>query len=662
MFRKLLIANRGEIACRVLATCKALGIPSVAVFSDADRDARHVRLADEAIHIGAAPARESYLRADAILEAARRTGAEAIHPGYGFLSENAAFAEACEAAGLVFVGPPAAAIRAMGSKSAAKELMERAGVALVPGYHGEDQAPELLAEHAAAIGYPVLLKASAGGGGKGMRIVAKADDFDAALASCRREASASFGDDRMLVERYLDRPRHIEIQVFADSHGSFVHLFERDCSVQRRHQKVLEEAPAPGMDPERREAMGSAALEAARAVGYVGAGTVEFIVDRDGAFYFMEMNTRLQVEHPVTEMITGVDLVEWQLRVAAGEALPLRQEALEIRGHAVEARIYAEDPNRKFLPSVGRLLHLETPALSDVIRIDTGVESGDAITPHYDPMIAKLIVHAEDRDAALRRLAAALSEYRIVGVRNNVEFLGRVASNAAFVAGDFDTHFIEREAERLLPKHEPVPVDAWLVAAFYALKSGEEVVDASDPHSPWAARSEWRMNAPLRRRVTLKLGKLERVVEAVACEGGYRFEIDGAAYEAAGGLKDDRRLWIEVEGRRAEALVVAHEAQLHVFLSGRSFVFTRVDPLALGASGADAHPGLGAPMPGHVISLLVEPGARVARGAPLMVIEAMKMEHTITAPERGVVKRFLFAVGDPVPEGAELLEFEPAGR
>ncbi|MGZ5187399.1 MAG: acetyl-CoA carboxylase biotin carboxylase subunit, partial [Caldimonas sp.] len=445
MFSKILIANRGEIACRVIKTARLMGIGTVAVYSDADAGARHVRLADEAVHIGPSPARESYLVGARIVAAARATGAEAIHPGYGFLSENDGFAEACAQAGIVFIGPPPAAIRAMGSKAAAKTLMERAGVPLTPGYHGDDQDPALLAREAARIGFPVLIKASAGGGGKGMRRVDAAADFDAALASCRREAKSAFGDDHVLVEQYVLKPRHIEIQVFADSFGDCVHLFERDCSVQRRHQKVLEEAPAPGMTAERRAAMGRAAVEAAKAVGYVGAGTVEFIAHPDGHFYFMEMNTRLQVEHPVTEMITGLDLVEWQLRVAAGERLPKGQAELAITGHAIEARIYAEDAERGFLPSTGKLVHLAPPHASVHVRVDTGVEEGDSITPFYDPMIAKLIVHDSDRAAALARIREALAHYRIVGVANNVEFLGRLIATPSFAKADLDTALIERE-------------------------------------------------------------------------------------------------------------------------------------------------------------------------------------------------------------------------
>ncbi|WP_188589732.1 acetyl-CoA carboxylase biotin carboxylase subunit, partial [Achromobacter denitrificans] len=466
MFDTLLIANRGEIACRVAATARRMGIRTVAVYSDADANARHVAACDQAVHIGGAEPRASYLRADAILQAARDTGAQAIHPGYGFLSENEAFAQAATNAGIAFVGPPASAIAAMGSKSAAKALMEKAGVPLVPGYHGDNQDPQFLKEQADAIGYPVLIKASAGGGGKGMRVVESSGAFLDALASCQREAASSFGDDRVLIERYLQKPRHIEIQVFADTQGNCVYLFERDCSVQRRHQKVIEEAPAPGMTDERRRAMGEAAVAAARAVGYVGAGTVEFIAEPDGRFYFMEMNTRLQVEHPVTEMITGHDLVEWQLRVAAGQPLPARQEDLRITGHAIEARIYAENPEKGFLPSIGTLAYLGLPAhtafVNGDIRVDGGVRMGDTITPYYDPMIAKLIVHGADRDQARARMLQALAQTQAVGVQTNVAFLSRLMKDSAFAAADLDTGLIERQRATLLP--EPQPADAAVLA------------------------------------------------------------------------------------------------------------------------------------------------------------------------------------------------------
>jgi len=665
MFTKILIANRGEIACRVIKTARRMGIATVAVYSDADANARHVRLADEAVRIGPAPARESYLRGDAIVAAAKATGAQAIHPGYGFLSENEAFAAQCAWAGIVFVGPPAEAIRAMGSKSAAKALMERAGVPLTPGYHGDDQDPKLLAKEAARIGFPVLIKASAGGGGKGMRRVDDAKDFAAALASCQREAKSAFGDDRVLVEQYVLKPRHIEIQVFADTLGSCVYLFERDCSVQRRHQKVLEEAPAPGMTAERRAAMGRAAVEAAQAVGYVGAGTVEFIAHPTGAFYFMEMNTRLQVEHPVTEMITGIDLVEWQLRVAAGEPLPKTQAQLQIAGHAIEARIYAEDPERGFLPSTGRLVHLAPPPESASVRVDTGVEQGDAITPFYDPMIAKLIVHAGDRDGALARMRDALARYRIVGVANNVEFLGRLIATPSFANADLDTALIEREHDRLFPAAGLAPDDVWLLAALAeverdAAAARRAAAGAADGASPWRALDGWRLNGSALRRLGFRDAETMREVDAAALPGGaWQLLLDGKATIAIAAPGDDGTMAATLDGRRFAAAVVAHGERRHVFVDGRSHALALVD--LLGVSGAEHDEegtGLVAPMPGKVIALLAKPGAAVDKGAPLLVLEAMKMEHTISAPRAGTVKAFRYAAGDQVSEGAELVDFE----
>ncbi len=499
MFRKILIANRGEIACRVAATARRLGIGVAAVYSEADAGARHVKLADEAYLLGPAPAAESYLRGERVIEAALKCGAQAIHPGYGFLSENEGFARACAKAGLVFIGPPPEAIAAMGDKSAAKRLMEKAKVPLVPGYHGDKQEPAFLAKEAEKIGFPVLIKASAGGGGKGMRIVTKAAEFQGALEGAQREAKAAFGDARVLIERYLERPRHIEVQVFGDAQGACIYLFERDCSVQRRHQKVLEEAPAPGMSAARRKEMGDAAVAAARAVGYVGAGTVEFIAEQDGKFYFMEMNTRLQVEHPVTELITGLDLVEWQLRVAAGEPLPLAQDKLSIRGHAIEARLYAEDPARGFLPQTGRLAHLRFPQATPSVRIDTGVESGATITPHYDPMIAKLIAWGEDRPAALARLGAALAAVEVAGVQTNVAFLERVVRSRAFSSGDLDTGLIERSRAELFPPAQAASHELLAAAAMAELleeadEARTRAASSGDPYSPWDSVDGWRLN------------------------------------------------------------------------------------------------------------------------------------------------------------------------
>ena len=663
MFKKILIANRGEIACRVIKTARRFGIATVAVYSEADANARHVRLADEAILIGAAPARESYLVGERILEAARQTGAEGIHPGYGFLSENAEFAEACENAGIIFIGPPASSIRAMGSKSAAKALMEKAGVPLTPGYHGDNQDPAFLAKQADAIGYPVLIKASAGGGGKGMRRVDVAGDFSAALLSCRREAANAFGDDRVLIEKYVLQPRHIEIQVFADRHGQCVYLFERDCSVQRRHQKLLEEAPAPGMTSTRRAAMGEAAVNAARAVGYVGAGTVEFIAHQDGSFYFMEMNTRLQVEHPVTEMITGQDLVEWQLRVASGEPLPRTQTELEINGHAIEARIYAEDPDKGFLPSTGRLVHLVPPAESAMVRVDTGVEEGDEITPHYDPMIAKLIVWGSDRAAALAQLRQSLADYRVVGVANNINFLSRLATAPSFVEARLDTGLIEREQKRLFPATVNIPDDIWYLAALAELlhdqsETRAKASAAADPDSPWRPRDGWRLNGVSARKLVLRYQETEQEIEAIAEGGAYRLALDGREVRASGSLGDASALRARLDGRAVGAEVVFAGAQRYVFYGGQSWLLMLRDTLH--ASGEDDHfeASLRAPMPGKVVALIAEPGQALEKGKPLLVLEAMKMEHTIVAPRTGQVVRFHVAAGDQVSEGAELVEFE----
>jgi 3-methylcrotonyl-CoA carboxylase alpha subunit len=667
MFTKILVANRGEIACRVMQTARRLGIRTVAVHSTADANARHVRLADEAVAIGPAAARESYLVGERIVEAARATGAQAIHPGYGFLSENAGFAEACEKAGVVFIGPPPSAIRAMGSKSAAKALMEKAGVPLTPGYHGESQDPALLAREARRIGFPVLVKASAGGGGRGMRRVDRAEDFEAALAACRREALQAFGDDRVLVERYVVRPRHVEIQVFGDRHGGCVHLFERDCSVQRRHQKVLEEAPAPGLGPERRAAMGAAAVEAARAVGYVGAGTVEFIVDPAGDFYFMEMNTRLQVEHPVTEMVTGLDLVEWQLRVAAGEPLPLRQEQVQLDGHAIEARVYAEDPEKGFLPSTGRLLHLALPETSYHVRIDAGVEEGDEVTPHYDALLAKLVVWDASRERALARMRAALAQLRIVGVANNVEFLARLVASPAFASADLDTGLIERESDFLFPAARAVPEEVWLLAALAELlrekRDGGAAGGARSPPSPWAARDGFRLNSRAVRTLSLRLGEVAQDVAVEYAPGGYALALGPGrpAVLASGEDEGHGVVRARLGERRIHAAIVAAGERRHVFFEGRAYPVVRVDPAHDAGLGEEAQGRLTAPMPGKVIALLAEAGATVEKGAPLLVLEAMKMEHTVKAPRAGRVAAFRFQPGDQVSEGVELVDFEAAG-
>jgi len=663
MFNKILIANRGEIACRVIKTARRMGIRTVAVYSEADANARHVRLADEAVLLGPAAARESYLVADKIIDACKRTGAQAVHPGYGFLSENADFADALAANGIAFIGPPASAIRAMGSKSEAKKLMGKAAVPLTPGYHGDDQTPALLHQEADAIGYPVLIKAAAGGGGKGMRLVERCADFPDALASCKREAASSFGNEHVLIEKYITRPRHIEIQVFADTQGNCVYLFERDCSVQRRHQKVLEEAPAPGMTLERRRDMGEAAVAAAQAVGYVGAGTVEFIANQDGSFYFMEMNTRLQVEHPVTEMITGQDLVEWQLRVAAGQPLPLAQEQLQIRGHALEARIYAEDADRGFLPSTGRLIRLSPPADSLNVRVDTGVEEGDEITPHYDPMIAKLIVWDEHRDAALARMRKALADYQVAGVTTNIDFLSRLVACPAFAGADLDTGLIERQKDFLFPATQAVPRDALLVATVGELlweqhAAKQAARTGGDPWSPWHARDGWRMNLSSARTISFRDG--EALVDAQVRYGDAQWAITiaGETTLARGKKLDGDRFAVELNDRRLMASVVAVDDKRSLFLQGSTYSLLRDDPLHRVDAGDSHGGGLTAPMPGKVVALLAQPGQKVDKGTPLLILEAMKMEHTITAPAAGTVKNFCYAAGEQVSDGAELVEFE----
>jgi len=622
----LLIANRGEIACRIIRTARRLGVRTVAVFSDADRHALHVREADEAVHIGPSPARESYLVGEKIIAAAKATGAEAIHPGYGFLSENAEFAEAVEAAGLIWVGPKASSIRAMGLKDAAKKLMSEAGVPVTPGYLGEDQAPERLRAEADSIGYPVLIKAVAGGGGKGMRRVNASAEFQEMLASCRREAAASFGDDRVLIEKYVERPRHIEVQVFGDTHGNVVHLFERDCSLQRRHQKVIEEAPAPGMDEATRTAVCEAAVKAARAVDYVGAGTVEFIADaseglRADRIWFMEMNTRLQVEHPVTEEITGQDLVEWQLRVASGEALPRRQDELRIDGHAVEARLYAEDPATGFLPSTGRLDHFQ---LDEAARIDTGVEEGDRISPHYDPMIAKIIVRSEERSQALAELVRVLDEAEIWPVRTNAAFLAEAAAHPEFVAGSVDTGFIPRHIDTLVPAPEPdEPI--WRLAA--AATAATDYGEGGREDDPWRRLEGFRLNGREDLRVAISHRGETRIIDRAL-----------PAPMAAGSA--------------------TYADRLVVFCRGQAFGFDWPGEAGAGAGGAASDGSLLSPMPGRVISVEVRQGDRVAKGQKLLTLEAMKMEHSLVAPFEGVVAELEAAEGAQVSEGTLLVRVE----
>ncbi len=660
MFKKILIANRGEIACRVAATARRLGVLTVAVFSDADANAKHVLACDEAVHIGPPAPRDSYLRGDRIIEAALATGAQAVHPGYGFLSENEDFAQACADAGLVFIGPPPSAIQAMGLKSESKRLMDKAGVPLVPGYHGADQDAALLKREAGSIGYPVLIKASAGGGGKGMRVVAQAEDFDAALASCQREAINSFGDDAVLVERYVTRPRHIEIQVFGDAFGNCVYLFERDCSVQRRHQKVLEEAPAPGISDARRREMGAAAVAAAKAVGYVGAGTVEFIAeptaDGDLRFFFMEMNTRLQVEHPVTEAITGLDLVEWQLRVASGEPLPLKQHELRIHGHAIEARICAENPDAQFLPATGRLNVYRTPQAASFeradVRFDAGVREGDSISPYYDSMLAKLIVWGHDREQALARLDAALAQTHIVGLHTNVAFLRRVVTSPSFANADLDTALIERE-RALLFNAAPLPLEVAAAGVVAHALAAERALETADP---WSRRDGWRLHGAATRRFDLQVQGTHHVFTLVRTHGGAQELVQGARrwpFEACS--RGAERHDVTLGERRWTLTVYATAERISIFAPEGSAVVDEIDPIAHAGEGAAEGGRLTAPMPGKVIAFLAQVGQVVTLGQPLAVMEAMKMEHTIASPRDGTVEELLYAVGDQVSEGGELL-------
>jgi 3-methylcrotonyl-CoA carboxylase alpha subunit len=660
MFKKILIANRGEIACRVAATARRMAIKTVAVYSDADASAKHVGFCDESVHIGGSAPKDSYLRWEKIIEAARATGAEAIHPGYGFLSENEEFAQACANAGLVFIGPPASAIKAMGLKAESKQLMEKAGVPLVPGYHGADQDPALLQREADRIGYPVLIKASAGGGGKGMRAVEKSADFAAALASCQREAINSFGNDTVLVEKYAQRPRHIEIQVFGDMHGNCVYLFERDCSVQRRHQKVLEEAPAPGLSESMRRQMGEAAVAAARAVNYVGAGTVEFIVEQraDGSmnFFFMEMNTRLQVEHPVTEAITGLDLVEWQLRVASGEKLPLAQDQLKINGHAIEARICAENPDNNFLPTTGTLHVYDKPVCTaferGTVRIDDGVRQGDTISPFYDSMVAKLIVHGQTREEALARMDEALAQTRIVGLSTNVQFLRYVVRSPSFAEAKLDTALIPRE-EAALFKQEPVGLQMAAASAIAQTLLDEQ---ASEGRDPFSRRDGWQTHGVTQR-------PFEFDFKGDPAKATLTYGHDGALQLAVGGVsgplvfaKSAQGIDMQFAGQRLTATVYSQGEVDHVFTARGATQITAIDLLAHAGESHTEGGRLTAPMPGKILSFSVKAGDKVTKGQPLAVMEAMKMEHTIAAPADGVVDELMYAPGDQVTEGSELLK------
>jgi 3-methylcrotonyl-CoA carboxylase alpha subunit len=639
----LLVANRGEIACRVMRTAKAMGLTTVAVHSAIDREARHAREADIRIDLGGAKAAESYLDIDKLLAAAKASGAQAIHPGYGFLSENAGFARAIEQAGLIFLGPPASAIDAMGSKSAAKALMENAGVPLVPGYHGEAQDLETFRAAAERIGYPVLLKASAGGGGKGMKVVEEESQLADALASAQREAQSSFGDSRMLVEKYVLKPRHVEIQVFADQHGNCLYLNERDCSIQRRHQKVVEEAPAPGLSPELRQAMGQAAVRAAQAIGYVGAGTVEFLLDARGEFFFMEMNTRLQVEHPVTEAITGLDLVAWQIRVARGEALPISQAQVPLIGHAIEVRLYAEDPANEFLPATGTLSLYRESAPGEGRRVDSGVSEGDSVSPFYDPMLGKLIAWGEDREQARLRLLAMLDEFAIGGVKTNIAFLRRILAHPAFAAAELDTGFIARHQELLLPTASELPVEFWQAAAEAWLQSTPAQLRADDPGSPWAGREGMRLGLPARSSVHLVSAGQDQAV-ALERSAPSTLRLEGEQ------LCEDR------DGLRRRHLAIRRAGTLYLRWEGDMHAITAFDPIAEAEASHSHQGGLSAPMNGSIVRVLVEPGQLVEAGTALVVLEAMKMEHSIRAPQGGTVQALFCQEGDMVSEGAVLVE------
>ncbi|WP_168390816.1 acetyl/propionyl/methylcrotonyl-CoA carboxylase subunit alpha [Acinetobacter indicus] len=658
MFEKILIANRGEIACRVIRTAKKLGIATVAVYSDADAQAQHVKLADEAVYIGESPAAQSYLQIERIIEAAKSTGAQAIHPGYGFLSENDQFAFACQDNNIVFIGPPVDAILAMGLKATSKALMEKAGVPLTPGYHGSNQDADFLKQQADSIGYPVLIKASAGGGGKGMRLVERSEDFLSALASCKSEARSSFGNEDVLIERYVVQPRHIEVQVFGDTHGNYVHLFERDCSVQRRHQKVLEEAPAPKMPEDKLEAMRQAAIDAARAVNYVGAGTVEFIVEQDGTAYFMEMNTRLQVEHPVTEMITGQDLVEWQLRVAFGEPLPKQQHELQIHGHALEARVYAEEPEKGFIPAIGQISYLHYPAQNEAVRVDSGIVEGDEISTYYDPMIAKLIVWGKNREAALTQMHHALGQFHVDGLGNNIAFLDRLVLCDSFKNANLDTGLIQREEEFLLKPATELNSTLVVSAAFIELLSRlAQNPSASNP--VWQTNAFWRLNLQSGQTIKLQCNDKTLNIQFAAQEHGFVAQYEGQTFELEGQLLDAHTLQFKLAGKQQKLAFSQTEHGITLFQNGQSYKFTYLKPVFNQNDEQGAENNLTAPMPGVITQVLVAANDKVKKDDVLMTLEAMKIEYSIRAPHDGIVASSYFQAGDQVKAGDELVEFQP---
>ena len=657
MFEKILIANRGEIACRVIRSAKKLGIATVAVYSDADAQSQHVKLADEAIYIGESPAAQSYLQIDRIIQAAVKTGAQAIHPGYGFLSENDQFAEACQAHNITFIGPPVAAILAMGLKATSKALMEKAGVPLTPGYHGINQDADFLKQQADGIGYPVLIKASAGGGGKGMRLVERSEDFLGSLASCKSEAKSSFGNDEVLIERYVINPRHIEVQVFGDSHGNYVHLFERDCSVQRRHQKVLEEAPAPLVAQDKLDAMRQAAIDAARAVDYVGAGTVEFIVEQDGTAYFMEMNTRLQVEHPVTEMITDVDLVEWQLRVAFGEPLPKQQDQLKIHGHAIEARVYAEEPEKGFIPAIGQISYLHYPEQNQHVRVDSGIVQGDEISSYYDPMIAKLIVWGENREAALLQMHHALGQFHVDGLGNNIAFLDRIIRCDSFKNAKLDTNLIQREDEFLFKNIQSLQPELVVATALTELLLRfSKNKPASNP--VWQSETLWRVNISPSYAIKLKLDEALFQVNLSAEKEGFVAEYQGEKFHISGQLFNSNTAHFKINGKQDKIAFSQNAHGLTIFKNGQSHKFAYLNQKFSSEDAQSTEGNLKAPMPGVITQVLVAANDQVKKDDVLMTLEAMKMEYSIRAPHDGIISASYFQAGDQVKAGDELVEFQ----
>lgn len=657
MFEKILIANRGEIACRVIRTAKKLGIATVAVYSDADAQSQHVKLADEAIYIGESPAAQSYLQVERIIQAAKSSGAQAIHPGYGFLSENDQFALACKDNNIVFIGPPVEAILAMGLKATSKSLMEKAGVPLTPGYHGSNQDAAFLKQQADQIGYPVLIKASAGGGGKGMRLVERSEDFLSLLASCKSEARSSFGNEDVLIERYVIQPRHIEVQVFGDTHGNYVHLFERDCSVQRRHQKVLEEAPAPKMPEDKLEAMRQAAIDAARAVDYVGAGTVEFIVEQDGTAYFMEMNTRLQVEHPVTEMITGQDLVEWQLRVAFGEALPKQQHELQIHGHALEARVYAEEPEKGFIPAIGQISYLHYPEQNDAVRVDSGIVEGDEISTYYDPMIAKLIVWGKNREAALTQMHHALGQFHVDGLGNNIAFLDRLVLCDSFKNANLDTGLIQREEAFLLKPSAEINAELVVSAALIELLTRQAQNPVAN-NSVWQQKSFWRLNRQNAHTVQLQRNSLTLKVQFNTQDQGFVAHYNGQQFPVQGQFIDAHTLALQLNAKQQKLAFSQNENGITLFHNGQTHSFDYIKPDYQQQDEQGAENNLTAPMPGVITQVLVAANARVKKDDVLMTLEAMKIEYSIRAPFDGIVASSYFQAGDQVKAGDELVEFE----